>query len=252
VDDNAAGRRIVGGLLERWGARPVLAANVTEALAALEQPVDLVVLDAAIPGADGLAETIRARSGARAPIIQISARGHREGPPDEATVTRPVKLRGLADAISHALTPGPTRRAAPVAAPAAPAIVHADRVLLAEDNPVNQKVATHMLRRLGYAADVAENGAAAVAAVTREPYDVVLMDMQMPVMDGLEATRRIVAGEHFGAHRPHIIALTANAMAEDEAQCLAAGMDAFLTKPLDPERLSRALQDARERRAALA
>ena len=114
-------------------------------------------------------------------------------------------------------------------------------ILLAEDNLVNQKLALHLLERMGYRADVAANGLEAIQALERQPYDVVLMDVQMPEMDGLEATRQICARWPHGA-RPRIIALTANVMAEDRQECLAAGMDDFLAKPIRVDELVEALK----------
>jgi CheY-like chemotaxis protein len=116
------------------------------------------------------------------------------------------------------------------------------RLLLAEDNAINQKVALRILERMGYRADVAANGLEAVDAVRRQPYDVVLMDVQMPELDGLEATRRIVAGaEDLPWRRPWIIAMTANAMQGDREICLAAGMDDYISKPIRTEQLAAAL-----------
>ncbi len=112
------------------------------------------------------------------------------------------------------------------------------RILVAEDNPVNQMVAVHMLRRLGHHADLVADGAEAVAAVSRTPYDIVLMDVQMPNVDGLTATRRIRAADHA---QPRIIAMTANAMAGDREVCLASGMDDYLSKPIDLDRLGAVL-----------
>ena len=118
------------------------------------------------------------------------------------------------------------------------------RILLAEDNAVNQKVALRLLERLGYGADVASNGLEALEALERQPYDVVLMDVQMPELDGLDATRRIC--ERWAPEiRPRIIAMTANAMAEDREACLAAGMDDYVAKPIRPEELENALSRAR-------
>jgi CheY-like chemotaxis protein len=125
------------------------------------------------------------------------------------------------------------RPAAPVAAAPAPTLARRLRVLVAEDNVVNQKVATSILTRAGYRCDVAANGLEAVAAQERVVYDVVLMDVQMPEMDGLEATR-IIRERERGRRHTHIIALTADARAEDSARCLAAGMDSYLSKPFRP------------------
>ncbi len=122
---------------------------------------------------------------------------------------------------------------------------HPLRILLAEDNVVNQKLALRLLGQMGYRADVAANGLELLQALQRQPYDLALMDVQMPEMDGLEATRRIHAG---GGACPRIVAMTANAMQGDRAECLAAGMDDYLTKPIRVE----ALVDALRRTAAVA
>ena len=124
---------------------------------------------------------------------------------------------------------------------------HPLRILLAEDNVVNQKLALRLLTQMGYRADVASNGLEAVESVQRQAYDVVLMDVQMPELDGLDATRRICelapAGE-----RPRIVAMTANAMQGDREMCLAAGMDDYLTKPIRVERLVEALEQVSARK----
>ena len=119
-----------------------------------------------------------------------------------------------------------------------------ERLLLAEDNAVNQKVALHMLTRLGYRADVAANGLEVLDAVRRQPYDIILMDMHMPEMDGLGAARSLRAGPPNG-RRPWIVALTANAMQGDRELCLAAGMDDYISKPIRQADLAAALARAR-------
>ena len=124
---------------------------------------------------------------------------------------------------------------------------HPLRILLAEDNVVNQKLALRLLQQMGYRADLASNGIEAIESVQRQTYDVVLMDVQMPEMDGLEASRQINARWR-PAQRPRIIAMTANAMQGDRDMCLAAGMDDYLTKPIRVERLVEALNQAAARR----
>ena len=122
------------------------------------------------------------------------------------------------------------------------------RVLLAEDNPINQKVALRILERMGYRADVAANGLEVLEAVARQAYDVILMDVQMPEMDGLEATREIHRRWPNGP-RPRIIAMTANALQGDREICLAAGMDDYIAKPVRTDQLAAALERARDRDA---
>jgi CheY-like chemotaxis protein len=148
----------------------------------------------------------------------------------EASVPPPVQA-------SPAMDPGMAER-------------HPLRILLAEDNLVNQKLAVRLLAQMGYRADLASNGVEAVAAIERQPYDLVLMDVQMPEMDGLEASRRIVQRWPEG-RRPRIVAMTANATQGDREMCLAAGMDDYLTKPIRVDALVGALQQtpAREERA---
>ena len=122
---------------------------------------------------------------------------------------------------------------------------HPLRILLAEDNAVNQKLALRLLAQMGYRADVAGNGLEAIQAVERQPYDVILMDVQMPEMDGLEATRQICARWAAGSSGPRIIAMTANAMQGDREMCLEAGMDDYLSKPIRVEELVAALGSCR-------
>jgi CheY-like chemotaxis protein len=164
---------------------------------------------------------------------------------------KPIHQSHLYDTLVGLLA----RESAPKAAAAAPAKARIDpemaarhplRILLAEDNVVNQKLALRILQQMGYRADLASNGIEAIESVERQAYDVVLMDVQMPDMDGLEASRRICA--RWGREaRPRIVAMTANAMQGDRDMCLAAGMDDYLTKPIRVERLVEALNQAHAR-----
>jgi CheY-like chemotaxis protein len=130
------------------------------------------------------------------------------------------------------------------------AVRHPLRILLAEDNVVNQKLALRLLSQMGYRADLASNGIEAIESVERQTYDVVLMDVQMPEMDGLEASKRITA-RWAADMRPRIIAMTANAMAGDRELCMAAGMDDYVTKPIRVEALVQALYQAHQRKEQL-
>jgi len=126
---------------------------------------------------------------------------------------------------------------------------HPLRILLAEDNVVNQKLALRLLQQMGYRADLASNGSEAIECVERQPYDVILMDVQMPEMDGLEASRRITA-QWRQDRRPRIVAMTANAMQGDREMCLAAGMDDYITKPIRVDQLIEALNSVNARKDA--
>jgi CheY-like chemotaxis protein len=211
-------------------------------------PVDLAVLDLHMPEKDGLALAAAIRAGRPdpPPVIVLSSLGVRErATPDVAAfLVKPVKPSALHDAVMTALAGHVD--AVPVRQPSAAAIDHelADRhplrILLAEDNPVNQKLAMRLLERMGYRADLASNGREAVDAVDRGDYDLVLMDVQMPELDGLEATRRIRSARPAG-NGPHIVAMTANALEGDRETCLAAGMDDYVAKPIRPEDLAASL-----------
>jgi CheY-like chemotaxis protein len=141
--------------------------------------------------------------------------------------------------LAHAVAPKEIKAVKPRTDPEM-AARHPLRILLAEDNVVNQKLALRLLTQMGYRADVASNGLEAVESVQRQAYDVVLMDVQMPEMDGLDATRRICAQAARG-ERPRIVAMTANAMQGDREMCLAAGMDDYITKPIRVDQLVDAL-----------
>jgi CheY-like chemotaxis protein/nitrogen-specific signal transduction histidine kinase len=256
VDDNATNRHVLQLQTGKWGMAPRETGSPLQALRwlAAGEAFDLAILDMHMPEMDGLelARRIRAQRPAL-PLVLFSSLGRREAGGTEglfaAYLAKPVRQSQLFDALVGLLDAAPAAR---VAAPARPQIDpgmaarHPLRILLAEDNVVNQKLALRLLTQMGYRADLASNGLEAVDSVERQSYDVVLMDVQMPEMDGLEASRRITACWPAGT-RPRIIAMTANAMQGDREMCLAAGMDDYITKPIRVEQLVGALNrvDAR-------
>ncbi|HEX5692502.1 MAG TPA: response regulator, partial [Roseiflexaceae bacterium] len=258
VDDHPTSRALFAHLTQGWGIQPTTLDAPTATIARLRdaalagQPYDVAILDIAMPDLDGLtlARLIRADPLiSRTPILLVTAfaqRGH--GPAAQAAgaaayLTKPIRhdqLRSvLATVLGRASTPG--------ASTSAPLITRhtvveqqprrVGRILVVDDNAINQKVATHMLARLGYQADVASNGSEAIAALDRAPYSLVLMDCHMPEMDGFAATRAIRAREGAERHTP-IIALTASALPREQESCFAAGMDDFLAKPMTKEALA--------------
>lgn len=253
VEDNATHRQILAQDVERWGMIPVLAGCGADALALLAQdaPPAAALIDLQLPGMDGRAlieEIRRAYSTAQLPIIAVSllepGGQSPEGLAVNRLVSKPVKLGVLRDALTRLFM----QDAQPLPeAPRQPAIAQGMsaplRILLAEDLEVNQQVVTFMLERLGYTCDVVADGQAAVAAVMERTYDVVFMDVQMPLMDGLEATTKIAELIEVN-RRPWIIAMTANALNGDRELCLAAGMDDYLSKPVSMQPLSQALAQA--------
>jgi signal transduction histidine kinase/CheY-like chemotaxis protein/HPt (histidine-containing phosphotransfer) domain-containing protein len=254
VDDNGVNRRVLQDLLIRWKMRPTVVDGGGAALQALvdanerQDPFALVLLDANMPEMDGF--EVARRIGAApnlgdATIMMLSSSGQY----DESNrcrevgiathLTKPVDQRDLLNAIGRVLAREPGQR------PLLPASMlpgdPPDRrlhVLLAEDNPVNQRLAASLLERRGHKVTIAGNGREAVMAVSAQPFDVVLMDVQMPEMGGFEATAAIRLLERERSSKPlPIIAMTAHAMKGDRERCLAAGMDEYLTKPLDPRQL---------------
>jgi PAS domain S-box-containing protein len=250
VDDNATNRQIARAYAESWGMVVRDTGSPGEALEWVRRgdPLDAAVLDMQMPELDGvaLARALRRhRDAERLPLILLTSLGRREetdgGTLFAAHLTKPIRPSQLYDALLDVLGEGV----------AVPQVVEADeppanqepvgrlRILVAEDNAVNQRLALLMLQKLGYQGDVVSNGADALEALEGTRYDVVLMDVQMPEVDGLEATRRI--HERWGSERPHIVAVTAGAMSEERDRCLAAGMDDYLSKPMRIEELSAAL-----------
>jgi signal transduction histidine kinase/DNA-binding response OmpR family regulator len=258
VDDNATNRLILSRQALSWRMEPVEAANATEALQLIEQGqrFDLAILDMIMPDMDGitLAQAIRQhRPPSDLPLVALSSVGRRdalaEGVQFAAFLTKPIKQSQLYEVLLSVFTAGQTSSLiVPSESMFDPRLgeIHPLRILLAEDTVVNQKLMLRMLARMGYQADLAANGTEVLAALERQPYDLVLMDVQMPVMDGLEAARRIRA--QFPPHlQPRIVALTANAMKEDRQACQSAGMDDYLSKPIQVPELQAAILRAESR-----
>jgi PAS domain S-box-containing protein len=257
VDDNHTNRRILEETLRRWHMRPTVVSSGAAALAALRAAADavhpfrLALLDVQMPEMDGyaLAEAMAAAPElSPPPIIMLSSAGPLFDPADASRrgirrcLGKPVRQADLRDAVAAVLArvqPRTGRRAGarrksaerPASAP------RALRILIAEDNPVNRKVAVRLLERAGHTVVLAVNGHEAVSLFEQTPVDLILMDVQMPEMDGFEATAAIRAREHGSGRRVPIVAMTARAMAGDEARCLAAGMDGYVSKPIDPQTL---------------
>jgi PAS domain S-box-containing protein len=263
VDDNATNRLILHEMLTRWGMRPTLADSAPAALAVMREaaragePFTLVLSDVMMPEVDGfeLAEEIRRHPElARATVLMLSSAGQ---PQDTARcrqagvaayLTKPIKQSELLDAIMTAL--GTSWREQQEATSLRQRAVRAQtastqrplRLLLAEDNATNRLLAVTLLQKAGHTVAVAVNGKEAADIVAGgEPFDAVLMDVQMPEMDGFEATTHIRARERdTGRHLP-IIAMTAHAMKGDRERCLEAGMDSYVSKPIQADELFRAL-----------
>lgn len=263
VDDNATNRQILTLQLQAWGMEGVAMDSGQEALDALadQAPFDLAILDMSMPGMDGLtlATELHLRPQTYAlPVIMLTSLAQIERSDRDklshlaAYLTKPVKQSQLFNVISSLLANADSdgnSDASPPAPPSRTPSAQLDpslaerlplRILLAEDNHVNQKVALAMLGRMGYRADVASNGIEVLSSLQRQPYDLVLMDVQMPEMDGLSATRQI--RESLPADRqPWIVAMTANALQGAREECLEAGMNDYVSKPVKPKELMDAL-----------
>jgi len=266
VDDNATNRRILGETLSRWGMRPILAGSGADAIRILDAMAHcpLVLSDVHMPGMDGfeLAEYTKLHAGTVTVILLTSGSGlgdmersRRSGV--AACLTKPVSQRELQATILRVLG-AKQARSSDTPQPAPTAEGNGDvttttsgeplRILLAEDNIVNQKVVMRVLEREGHRVVVAGNGREALAALEREVFHLVLMDVQMPEMDGFETASAIRARERFTGARLPILAMTAHAMSGDRERCLAAGMDGYIAKPVHKiellEAISRCTGDA--------
>ena len=252
VDDHPVNRRVLGLMLQSWGLAVDEAAHPDEALAlARQSQYDVALVDFQMPGMTGveLARALRASPASSGlPMILLGSVSGANTADEQALfaarMLKPVRTSTLFDQL--ALLFGGVRAAGRRTETVDRELGrwHPLRILVAEDNTVNQKVALHLLERLGYGADLVSNGLEAVAAVERQTYDVVLMDVQMPEMDGFDATRAIRRQVNDG---PRIIAVTANAMVGDDQRCFDAGMDDYIRKPIDLRELVDALKRSKPR-----
>ena len=251
VDDNAANRRILQEMLIQWRMRPVLADSGPRALEIVREHTlagerfGLALLDVHMHGMDGFALASRIQqdhtfAGPR--IMMLSSVDVRSMPPERRAggisehLVKPVTRASLLQAIGKVLGQ-PRKVPATSDRPVLSGATRPLRILLAEDNPVNQKVGGRLLERQGHSVVLASTGAEALEAFVRESFDVILMDIQMPVMNGYDATRAIRAHERStGGHIP-VIALTAHAMHGDRESCVHAGMDDYLSKPIQTSAL---------------
>jgi PAS domain S-box-containing protein len=253
IDDNLTSRTICGKVLQHWGMNPVLAADAWDAISKVErayeaaQPFRVILVDVRLPQIDGFAlcDWIRDTHGLNeTSVVMLSSTGQREDAircreMGMAYLVKPLDQNELQNAVFAALA----HKVAPAAsitdqADEPPNTSHRSlRLLLVEDNEVNQAFAVALLTRHGYSVEVAGNGLAALAALNKEHFDGVLMDVQMPVMDGYEATAAIREKEKAAGTRIPIIAMTAHSMKGDKEKCLDAGMDSYLSKPIKSKEL---------------
>jgi len=259
VDDNATNRRILMLQTEKWGMVPRETESPREALKWLKsgEPFDLAILDLQMPDMDGVTltgEVRQLKDGQALPVVLLTSLGRKEigaeGLGFSAYLMKPLKPSALFDALAGIFARNlVTAKPEPVKAMIDPEMArnHPLRILLAEDNAVNQKLALRLLEQMGYRADVASNGLEAVESVERQTYDLILMDVQMPEMDGLDATRAIRKLKL--AQQPHIVGLTANAMQGDREMCIAAGMDDYVSKPIRVAELLQAVLNTSRQQA---
>jgi PAS domain S-box-containing protein len=254
VDDNKTNQRILQEMFLNWGMDARVASGGAEALAemrralAKNKPYGLVLLDAVMPEMDGFetAERMRLPPGPAPAMIMMLSSGDRKADADRCReigiqryLTKPIRQSDLLQAILKVLGSSLAERSSPFLQVAAPALddAHCLRILLAEDNATNQKLAVRLLEKRGHKVVVVDNGQEAVEALDQDEFDLILMDLQMPVMGGFEAVARIRAREAGAMRHTRIIAMTAHAMKGDRDRCLKAGMDGYLAKPIHAEDL---------------
>ncbi len=256
MDDNPTNCRILTLQSTKWGMIPRGTQSATQALDWIRagEMFDVAILDMQMPGMDGLmlaAEIRKLPSAMMMPLVLLTSMGVRADSPAftnaafASCLTKPLKPVQLHETLVRVVSGAKPVRKSPTPSKLDPGLAQRLplRLLLCDDNAINQKVALRLLQQMGYKADVAANGLEALAALDRQPYDFIFMDVQMPEMDGLEATRQIRERQRDRARHPHykasivIVAMTANAMQGDRERCLAVGMDDYLPKPVRPEEI---------------
>ena len=260
VDDNEASRRVLERALSGWSMRTTVVSQARAAISAVETAAEagdvyqLLLVDCEMPDMDGLAMIEALRDRFHIPIrviMMLTSQGQRHDAQRcrllgiESYLLKPIRLTELRDAANASLKAGTNTVEPPLVqalSPASTVILAPLNILVAEDNAVNQLLITRLLRKRGHQVTVVGDGRGAIAAVAAEDFDIVLMDVQMPVLDGLQATVEIRKNEAGTARHVPIVALTAHAMQSDHQRCLDSGMDGYLTKPIDPSALDRALK----------
>ena len=253
LDDNATSRNALFEQCRRWGMQPKAVENAAQAMELLRKATefDLALIDLHLPGMDGLAvasEIQKLPTAAMLPMVLLTPLGKKKRGSEEVRVVfaqavhKPVKPAQLVSALERALLSPRSQDSAPEPAKAAKSLAEQLplRILLVDDNAINQKVAMRILQQMGYQPDVAGNGREALDLLDRQPFDFIFMDVMMPEMDGLEATRLLRKRQMIGGYNNYqsriiIVAMTAHAMQGDREKCIAAGMDDYLAKPVRPK-----------------
>jgi signal transduction histidine kinase/HPt (histidine-containing phosphotransfer) domain-containing protein len=253
LDDNATSRNMLFEQCRRWGMQPTAVDNSAQAMELLrnQSEFDLALIDLHLPGMDGLAvaaEIQKLPAAAMLPMVLLTPLGKKKKSSEEVRVVfahavhKPVKPAQLSSALERALlSPRSPARAPEPAKPGKSLAAELPlRILLVDDNAINQKVAVRIMQQFGYQPEVAGNGREALALLDRQPFDFIFMDVMMPEMDGLEATRLLRKRQMIGGYNHYqariiIVAMTAHAMQGDREKCIAAGMDDYLAKPVRPK-----------------
>ena len=247
VEDNRTNRHILGGYAYSWGMLPLIASSGKDALDWIQRgdTFDIAILDMNTPEMDALTLARKIRKYDKTmPLVVLTSLGQRvESNLFDAYLFKPIKPTQLQKVLTDIIFLNGTKESARMHKINDKAEINPTKILLADDNVSSQKVALQMLKRLGYRADMAANGIEVCQALERQTYDLVLMDVRMPEMDGLEATR--IIRQRWPNRGPNIIAITAHALQDDKEKCLEAGMDDYISKPVKVEELARVLEKYR-------